>query len=822
MRLIFKHTLKNIWAHKLRTILLLICIAVCSFTAMLCFDMSGSLDKMVKSMFANMAGNTDLIISTKSPIEEGFADGAPDCDIMYFSGGSCYFDRHLDMDISYVRRKQVNIFAIDAAQAKKMKLVKNDLELGDKKAAISEEFSKEFGYKKGDKIVLHGERDIPVEFTVSSVEKKQGIFDVASRIAISLDDMKDLVIADEPEIMMAFVDVKNDSEVKEAEDFFKKKYPTAEVDNFFDNEELNEQIGSITRIFLVLFAICMLLVIFVTVSVCERMIVDKMSVVGTFRSLGISSRITTVALLFENILYGLIGSVIGVVLYSYAKQPFFDSMFTFSSNGEDTIHPDVPKAKLIVIIGVILGAMIVECLCPIKEVIKAVKTPIRDIIFDTKDTEYRPSRTGTYIGFGLLAVSAVTYFFKDHFWGGMICFVCFIAAVGLLYNYIYRFAARLLEKLFEKLGFPIARLAAVEAGAKKCTVGSSVLCVTAASLAMVIYIFTNSISAVYNHSVFKSDVIAMIGGSKASYLSYVKDLEGVDKSELIYFTWDDAKINNDEKETQIAVYGWKDGGYELLDAFSENPEIVGDGEVLLDKVLMKKHGLKTGDTIKINFNSDGYLPVEEELKIAGRIEYDYYAGSGTSVVISEKHYKELFGDYPSNLIVTGNDAKALKDTIKDHSADYINEIYTHEEFDQYLATERASLNMILTLLICIGIGLTFIGVVSNQLIGLEGRKRECAVMTSVAMPRKKLSKMFLIESFIAALIALVAAVPIGIFMSHIFMGIMEQLEMFIPLEISVAACIKYALILCAVFTLVSLFPIRALKKMDIVSQLKYE
>ena len=822
MRLIFKHTLKNIWAHKLRTILLLLCIAVCSFTAMLCFDMSGSLDKMVKNMFANMAGNTDIMISTKSPIEEGFADGAPECDIMYLSGGSCYFDRHLDMDISYVRRKHMSIFAIDPVQAKKMKLVKNDLDLGNKKAAISEEFSKEFGYKKGDKIVLHGERDIPVEFTVSSVEKKQGIFDVSTRIAISLDDMKDLVIADEPEIMMAFVDVKKDSEVNKAEDFFKKKYPTAQVDNFFDNEELNEQIGSITRIFLVLFAICMLLVIFVTFSVCERMIVDKMSVVGTFRSLGISSRMTTVALLFENVLYGLIGSVIGIVLYFYAKQPFFDSMFTFSSNGEDMIHPDVPKAKLIVIIGVILGAVIVECLCPIKEVIKAVKTPIRDIIFDTKDTEYRPSRTGTYIGFGLLAVSAVTYFFRDNFWGGMICFVCFIAAVGLLFNYIYRFAAKMLEKLFEKLGFPIARLAAVEAGAKKCTVGSSVLCVTAASLAMVIYIFTNSISAMYNHDVFKSDVIAMIGGSKASYLSYVEDLEGVDRSELVYMTWDSANINDEEKTTQIAVYGWRDGGYDMFDAFSDNPDTIGEGEVFLDKVLMKKYGYKTGDTVKIKFNSDGYLPVEEELKIAGKIDTDYYAGAGTSVVISEKHYKDIYGDNPSNLIVKGNDAKALKDTINDHSGDYISEIYTHEEFDEYLAAERSSINMILTLLICIGVGLTFIGVVSNQLIGLEGRKRECAVMTSVAMPRKKLSKMFLIESFIAALIALVAAVPIGIFMSHIFMSIMEQLEMYVPLEVSAVECIKCAIILCAVFTLVSLFPIRALKKMDIVSQLKYE
>lgn len=820
MRLILKHTLKNIWAHKLRTILLMICIAVCSFTAMLCFDMSGSLDKMVKGMFANMAGNTDLLITTKSPIEENFADGAPECDVMYLSGGSCYFDRHLDMDISYVHRKNVEIFAVDEAQAKKMKLIKDSVELGGKKAAISEEFSKEYGYKEGDKIILHGERDIPVEFTVSSIEKKQGLFDTSSRIAVSLDDMKELVIADEPEIKMAFVDVKEDSQIKDAEDFFKKKYPTADVVNYFDNEELNEQIGSITRAFLVLFAICMLLVIFVTVSVSERIIVDKMSVVGTFRSLGISSRMTTLALLFENILYGLFGSVIGVMIYRAVKQPFFDSAFSFSSNGDDIIHPDVPEAKLIVIIGVIIGAVAIECLCPIKEVIKAVKTPIRDIIFDTKDTEYRPSRIATYIGFILLAAAVVTYFFKDNFWCGMICFVFFIAAVGFLFNYIHRFAAKLLEKLFAKLNFPIARLAAVEAGAKKCTVGSSVLCVTAASLAMVLYIFTNSLSALYNHDVFKGDVVAMTGSSKAEYLSYVKDLDGVETSEMIYIEWDTAKL--DGKETQIAVFGWKDGGFELFDAFTGVPENVGEGEVVLDRGLMKKYGYKKGDTVSITFLSDGYLPVEKKLKVTGRIENDYYAGSGTSVIITEKLFKDIYGDYPYNLLVKGDDPKALKDTIKDHSADYVNDIYTHDEFVEYMATQRASLNTILILLIVIGVGLTFIGVVSNQLIGLEGRKRECAVMTSVAMPRKKLSKMFLMESFISSFIALVAAVPIGIFMSHIFIGILEQLELFVALEVSVSDCVKYAVLLCAVFTLVSLFPIRALKKMDVVSQLKYE
>ena len=130
--------------------------------------------------------------------------------------------------------------------------------------------------------------------------------------------------------------------------------------------------------------------------------------------------------------------------------------------------------------------------------------------------------------------------------------------------------------------------------------------------------------------------------------------------------------------------------------------------------------------------------------------------------------------------------------------------------------------MILNTLILIGVGLTFVGVVSNQLIGLEGRKRECAVMTSVAMPRKKLSKMFLIENMISSGAALLFAVPIGVFMSYVFGRIMDILEQVMPLQIPVVKCVVYAVFLFGVFTLVSLFPIRALKKMDVVSQLKYE
>ena len=822
MRLILKHTFKNILAHKLRTLLLIICIAVCSFTAMLCFDMSGSLSSMIRGLFVSMAGQTDIMVTTKSPMESDFGEGAPECTIMKMSGCSSDFDRHLnDIDISFVSRESLSVVAVDADAAKDLKLIRSDVELGGKKVAISDLFAKEFGYKVGDKIILHGERDIPAEFTVSSIEKKQGIFSSKTAL-ISLDDMKELIISDEPELTMAYIDVKDDARIKEAEEFFKKKYPTAEVDNFMDDDELNNAIKSITRLFIVLFAICMLLVIFVTISVCERMIVDKMSVVGTFRSLGISSKLTTFALLLENALFGLVGSCVGVLLYCKTKQPFFDTTFQFSADGESFIHPDVPKAKLIVIAGVVIGAILVECLCPIKEVIKAVKTPIRDIIFDTKDTEYRPSRIATVAGFVLFAVAAVTFFFKDSFVLSMTCFVSFIAAIALLFNYVHRFAAKLLEKLFEKLNLPIAHLAAVEAGAKKCTVGSSVLCVTAASLALVIYIFSNSLASLYDHQLFKSDVIATVNTTDKKYLSYVEQLDGVDDVEFVYLKSDKIKFGSDKNDTNIVVYGCNEGGYKQFNAFEGTPDTVAEGEVVLDKFIMKRKGYKVGDEVKITFNSDGYLPIDKTLKISGKVGTDYNAASGSAVIISEADYKSVYKDHPMYMLVKGDDPKTLKDTVKDHSASYISEIYTLPEYERYMKSQSASLKTIIILLIVIGVGLTFIGVVSNQLIGLEGRKRECAVMTSVAMPRKKLSRMFLIENFIASAISLAAAVPIGIAMSHVFMRIMEILETYAPLTISTKSCASYAIVLCAVFTLVSLFPIRALKKMDLVTQLKYE
>ena len=129
---------------------------------------------------------------------------------------------------------------------------------------------------------------------------------------------------------------------------------------------------------------------------------------------------------------------------------------------------------------------------------------------------------------------------------------------------------------------------------------------------------------------------------------------------------------------------------------------------------------------------------------------------------------------------------------------------------------------ILLAIIILGVSLSMIGMISNQLIGFEGRKRECAVLASVAMSRGCISKMLMLENIFATAISLIAAFPLALFSFIPFRRILEDLSGAFKVIYDVPAYVIFLIILLLVFGLVVLFPIKELKKMNIASRLKYE
>ncbi len=819
MRLILKHTLKNILAHKLRTFMLIICIFGCSLTALLSVDMSGSLESVLRSAMSGVAGNTDIVFTTDVPVDEDFMDGAPDNVTVPIVGFGEPLVRKIPDLYGYVHQDVVSVMGFDMEQARTLGIIPKNLELNAGEIAIPQSLAEDYGYEVGDIFTVHDYKESPVEFKIASVQPEQGIFMGGTTLAINLDDIRPLL--NELEITAAYIDVKDNARIAETVEFLEQEFPSADVENVYRSEDMQEAIDSVVRVFYVLFIVCLLLVLFVTISVSERLIVEKMSVIGTMRSLGISQSVTTVILLLENVLYGLIGSVLGCLVYSGLRSALFTSLFTVQTNTGEQIEYNVEGAGWWLYLAIIVGAVLLECICPIKEIIKAMRMPIRDIIFDNKDTEYKHSRLSTVIGLICVVVAVVCAFFPDNFWTNIFCFVGIVVATATLFPYVLRFIVGLLHKLPEKSNKPIAKLACIEVRTKKSTVGSAVLCVTASVLTIVINLFSNSIKADYIYDFYDSDVIVHTDmyTEKPMY-SYMEDLPEVTDYEYVYYGNDSYKLRDDI--VMGYMYGWEDGGFRMFNALEGVPEKIGYDEIVLDKHLMKKYGLSVGDVVDIEFKSEYFMPETRTLTIVGVCTKDHYSGSGATTILSKKLFTDLYHDYPSNILLKSDDPEQTVKTINKYSSTNTMNVQTHDGFMAELMFSSSSIISILNVLIVLGVGLTFIGMLSNQLIGFEGRKRECAMLTSAVMPKSKLASLFFSESFIASLVSVITAIPLSLILINRFMVMMEQLMMYVDLSFNIVSYIGFALLLIGLFTLTALFPIRAMKKMDTVTQLKYE
>lgn len=823
MGIVIKHTLKNVFKKPFRSLMVLFCISVCSLAALLCFDMSNSIETMIGGVFSSQLGDINFMASGDDMDLAMLEDpNLPSFIALPLQGASNTFLRPVEGEYTYMHQDQVSIYGLNLENAMKMRMIPEEVELGESEVALSSEFADLYGYKEGDTIILHNNNKQEMEFVVKKV------LDFHGKGVLSGNNM----FVNETEILRFFKDGKshvveiefnfdNPKEIEAAKKYLEEAYPQYNYQSVYKNAQVQEAIAQIVKLFFLLFAVCLLMVLFVTVSVSERIVCERMAVVGTLRSIGLSPSLTAAILLFENMIYGLVGSVVGCWLYSVIRRLILDAMFTLDL-GNGKMDLDFGEVKTSLYLTIILGAILIECLCPLKEIIKAVKTPIRDLIFANKDTEYRFNQTATIIGMISLVIGIVGLFFTKWYVFSIISFVCLVLALALLFPYVMKWGGNVLEKLFEKINKPIQQLAATEVHTKKSTVGSSVLITTAAALAIVVFTISGSLKEDYEYQVYDCDVICTTKETdKTGVYSFIDKFEEVSDVEYLYSTIDLLDICG-EKEVMMMTIAYNEGGFRHYKGFIGLPEAIAEDEVVISSTYAAKYNLKVGDILPVTFQAQYYMPFEKELKISYITNAYHIDSSGAILLVNENTYRSIYGDKPSDLMIMSSDPTKTDENIEKYATKSVAKSYTREEYAKEVETNAASVLGVINLLIYMGIGLTFIGAVSNLIIGFEGRKRECAVLCSTAMSRKKLSGMFLWESFLATGMALIAAVPFGLLMVRPVINAMRAITLELPIVTSVSEYIGFAVSLWVIFTLTALFPMRALKKMKLAEQLKYE
>lgn len=822
MGIILKHTIKNILKRPGRTFLLTLCIFLCSISASLCLDMTGSVKRLFSNFFSNTVGSTDIEFVNLTNIDEELFCELPENRYLLMSSSVTSFFRRDPQMYSYAVQTNVMILSADPKKANEMNILLTKMELSENETAMTKELAELLDYSVGDTVEFYDDMGKKQEFTIKLLVERGGMISDRNVCIVSPEGMKRLT-SGEINYLQAFIDFINDEDADVAEEYLKEHFPEADVLNIRHNEEMDEAVNQISSLFYTLFAVCLMVVIIITVTVAERIMNERMAVVGTLRSLGISQRMTAFILLLENILYALMGSIPGIIVYEAVREPFLNSFFVSDFDALDFGVMSV-SVKIIVIIG----AVLLESACTIKAIAAASRTAIRDIIFLNKDTEFRFSTVKTIIGSVSLVGGIALLFVKNSAALSITGFVLLVLGIYFMFPYVSVYGARLFEGLFEKMGMPVARLAAAEAATKKSTVASGSIIAAASCICMLLFIMSDSLYYMFSGDNFDTDIV-MVGTNNKDFLyDYIDDLEGVIATENVYYMpYSYVEINGKEIKN-IAVFGDDydpaKGARQFTSIQGMPDTAVGNDEFYCSKTFANEAGINIGDIVELNVNSESFIPRKLKLRLAGHINTVYFDSTGKGVMLSRENYIACNMDIPNYLLIRCEEGYTQKliDSISKYSSGTTGEVKTNEDYINHIRNENASETKMIKMLGSIGLALTLIGVVSNQLIGFESRKHESAVLLSVAMDKKKLRRMLFIETFISSILPIVFSIPLGMLLSLPIKSVMFCIGTDLPLLFNIPELTAFSVMLLAAFILTVLFPFRSLRSIKLSEQLKYE
>jgi ABC-type lipoprotein release transport system permease subunit len=378
-----------------------------------------------------------------------------------------------------------------------------------------------------------------------------------------------------------------------------------------------------------------------------------------------------------------------------------------------------------------------------------------------------------------------------------------------------------IRKLCEKTGNSRWDLAAVEAVSRKSTVGSGVLAATASAMCIVVVAVANILFGMNPDIPYTCDVVAECN-DPMKYYSYVEDLDGVTDVEGIYRKAIYLAVEGEDVTNLAFAYALPDGGYRYYTEFEGLPDSIPEGGVVLDTRYAARKGVGVGDTIKLVFDPDDVLPVRREFTVTAVVDGISDEGIET-VIINQDEYIAIYQDRPTSLLVCCDDPESVKDTMETYGKNSYTTVKTTTELDEENKVQGAAVNAIITVVIGIAVGMTAIGVISNLLIGFEGRKKECAVLLSTSMNKSTLSGILFKEVFITSLTASGIGVALGTFLLTVVAKAFDSSDLFsLDMDIDYKRSLIFFVVLTIVFTGTVLFPIKSLKKMKISEQIKYE
>lgn len=825
MKIILKYILTNVKERKARTAVMLLSILLSTMLLFVSFSIGVSYESAQRKMARGMAGRAT--VSVQMTDENIKLSVIPELSTIkakvgILEGTSLYHEN------GYYETVDLIAADLDALEQINKPRLQNGDEISDlsgNQIILPDRFTSKYGIKKGDSITLQI-NGTPATFEVSEIAAYDTVFLRHTRGAtalLSLATLTELLgqSGGYSEILIEPAEwVKTSELIAELESTLQDgNYQVSEIVN---EAKIAADARQKTMPFFLISFFSLTMSIFIIFSSYKVITLDRLPTIGTFRSIGATEKTVTRILLWESLLYGCAGGIIGIPVGIVVLKAILQGMGQSLSQG-------IEIPVIVSISGMILSlfvAVIVSMLSAWLPVHRASRLPIKDVVLGTVEEKHISRRFIVGAGIVLFIISVIL----PHLASGNMLYVAggfsllgLIAATILMIPLFTNVISMGLERLYEVIFLNEGRLAARNMRDNKSINQNITLLFISISAIITISVVGNFVTT-YVGDVFHGAELQGFadGHMEPDFVEQVENMDGIERVLPLYVFNNDIQGNGttfsrleatdklDWYSSMLALnYTDKDMLEKSVSSFR-----TGERSIILSEDCLKHMGVSVGDIITLangttqntyivtgSFKSratdvEAVIPSSYAVSDFGAAAYDFLAYTAKDPDSIMVQVRALFGE-------TSNWSR----TVEEFNNDTISTV------GAFLEPMRSMTYFILLL--------ATVGVINNLLINYMQKRRTIAMYKSVGLSNSQNVKITLIEGFSSGLIGAVIAIFISyIEIQTVFLVAGPKISI-VP-ELDAGTFLVAGVLGIAVTLLGSVVPIIKNRRIKLVEEIKFE
>ena len=824
MKIILKYIFTNVKERKTRTAVMLLSILLSTTLLFVSFSIGASYENAQRKMARGMAGSATLSVSA--------ADGGIDFSVLPKLSSISASVGMLESSALYHENgyyETIDLIAADLTQLNQINppRLANGGEITDftgNQVILPDRFTSKYGIKAGDTITLQigGQ---PITLEVAEIAAYDTVFLRHTRGATALLPLSTLseLLGKTDGYTEILIEPAGGTTTAELKNELAAALPDGEykVSEVVNEAQITADARQKSMPFFLISFFSLTMSVFIIYSSYKVITLDRLPVIGTFRSIGATQKAMTHILLLESALYGVMGGLIGIPVGTVVLKLILQGMGQSLSQGIE-IPIVISPFSIIFSFSIAVVVSLLSAWLPVR---RASRLPIKNVVLGNVEEKHIPRRFIVGAGVVLFVISVILPKLASGnmlYLAGGFSLLGLIAATILIVPLLTNLISVGLEYFYGAVLGNEGRLAARNMRDNKNTSQNITLLFISISAVIAITVIGNFVTT-YVSDVFNGAELQGFadGYMEPDFVERVKDMDGIEKVLPVFvyenrmqadgmtFSRLEATDNLEWYSSMLALHYTEKG-------MEEKAVLAFDGEraILLSESCMERTGFDIGDTLSLNCGTgqNDYLVVGSFKSRATDVE---------ALISSTYAVSDFDVSAYDFLAYTAADPDAIMVQIRDLFGETSNWSRTVEEFNtDALSTVGAFLRPMHSMTYFILL-LAAVGIINNLLINYIQKRRSIAMYKSVGLSNRQNMKMTLIEGLSSGLIGAVIA---------IFVSYMEIQTIFLVAgpKISMVPELDAVTFLIAggmgmiVTLLGSAVPIFKSRRMKLVEEIKFE